>query len=189
MSTGHDEGNNSIFKIALNLAIACLVSGLIIAGVNFVTADAAAQKAVEMKQASMKTLVQDADKFVPIEGHEGWYKAEKDGKTIAYIVPSESKGFEGHMQLLVVITEDGKVLNYDIVSHKETPGLGDKANQQPFKSQFIGKTLENLEVVKDPSEKDKIQAMTGATISSKAVNTAVRKAVEEVLHYTGGEIR
>jgi len=186
MSAGHDD-NSSIFKIALNLAIACLVSGLIIAGVNFVTADAAVQKAAEMKNASMKALVQDADKFNPVEGREGWYKAEKNGKDIAYVVPSESKGFEGHMQLLVVVTDDGKVLNYDIISHKETPGLGDKANHEPFKSQFIGKTLENLQVVKDPSEKDKIQAMTGATISSKAVTAAVKKAVEEVVEFTGGK--
>lgn len=187
MSAGHDDKNNSIFKIALNLTIACLVSGLIISGVNFVTADAAAQKAEEMKKEAMKALVQEAETFVSVEGKEEWFKAEKDGKTIAYVVPSESKGFEGHMQLLVAVTSDGIVLNYDIISHRETPGLGDNANKEPFKSQFIGKTLENLEVVKDPAEKDKIQAMTGATISSKAVTNAVKKAVEEVVHFTGGK--
>jgi len=187
MSAGQNDEKNSIFKITLNLAIACLVSGLIISGVHYVTADAAVQKAEEMKNDSMKALVQEAEKFDAVEGKEGWFLAYKNGKPIAYVVPSESKGFEGHMQLLVAVTSDGKVLNYDIISHKETPGLGDKANQEPFKSQFIGKTLKNLQVVKDPSDKDSIQAMTGATISSKAVNTAVKSAVEEVVHLTGGK--
>ncbi|MDD3653364.1 MAG: RnfABCDGE type electron transport complex subunit G [Desulfotomaculaceae bacterium] len=188
MSAGqHDESSNSILKIALNLAMACFVSGLIIAGVHFVTADAAAQKAEELKMDSMKALVQDVEKFEPVEGKEDWYKAVKDGKTIAYIVPSSSKGFEGHMQLLVAVTSDGTVLNYDIISHKETPGLGDKANEEPFKSQIIGKKADGLEVVKDPSDKEHVQAMTGATISSRAATTAVAKAVEEVVHFTGGK--
>lgn len=188
MSAGqHDEKNNSIFKIASNLAMACFVSGSIIAGVNFVTADAAAQKAVELKTAAMKTLVPEANKFNPVEGKEGWFKAEKDGKAIAYVVPSESKGYGGAIKLLVAVTEDGKVLDYDITTHNETPGLGDKANQEPFKSQLKGKKVENLKVVKDPSDKENIQAMTGATISSKAVTNGVKKAVEEVVELKGGK--
>ncbi len=183
----HDEKNNSIFKIALNLTMACFVSGLIISGVYFITADAAAQKAVDMKNAAMKALVQDADKFNPVEGKEGWFKAEKDGKTIAYIVPSESKGFGGPIHFLVAVTSDGKVLNYDIIKHNETPGLGDKGGQDPFKSQLIGKKAENLKVVKDPSDKENIQAMTGATISSKAVTNGIKEAVEAVAHFTGGK--
>jgi electron transport complex protein RnfG len=188
MSAGHnDEKNSSIFKIASNLAIACLISGVIISGVHFLTADAAAEKAEALKNESMKALVQEAEKFNPVPGKDTWFEAQKDGQTIAYVVPSSSKGFEGHMQLLVAVSKDGTVVNYDIISHKETPGLGDKANQEPFKSQLIGKTIENLQVVKDPAQKDKIQAMTGATITSKAVTTAVKQAVEEVLQFTGGK--
>ncbi|MCG9967215.1 RnfABCDGE type electron transport complex subunit G [Pelotomaculum terephthalicicum JT] len=187
MSGHSDENSNSIFKIAFNLAMTCLVSGLIIAGVYYTTADAAAQKAVDMKNAAMQALVQDADKFNPVEGHEGWYKAEKGGKTIAYVVPSESKGFGGPIQFLVAVTSEGKVLNYDIIKHNETPGLGDKGGKDPFKSQLIGKKIENLQVVKDPSDKENVQAMTGATISSRAVTNGVKKAVEEVVEFTGGK--
>ncbi|OPX89996.1 MAG: Electron transport complex protein RnfG [Pelotomaculum sp. PtaB.Bin104] len=188
MSAGHnDDKNNSIFKIALNLTMACFVSGIIIAGVYFTTADAALEKAAELKTVAMKALVQEANKFEPIEGKEGWFKAEKDGKILAYVVPSESKGYGGVIRLLVAVSSDGKVLNYDITGHNETPGLGDKANQEPFKSQLIGKTAKNLTVVKDPSDKENVQAMTGATISSKAVTNGVKKAVEEVVEFTGGK--
>lgn len=188
MSDGqHNESNNSIFKIATNLAMACFVSGAIIAGVNFVTADAAAQKAEELKTAAMKTLVQEADTFNAVEGKEGWFIAEKDGETIAYVVPTVSKGYGGSIDFLVAVTSDGTVLDYDITAHNETPGLGDKFNQEPFKSQLRGKKAENLKVVKDPADKENIQAMTGATISSKAAAEGVKKAVEEVVQLTGGK--
>ncbi|MDD4169086.1 MAG: RnfABCDGE type electron transport complex subunit G [Desulfotomaculaceae bacterium] len=188
MSDGqHNESNDSIFKIAINLAMACFVSGAIIAGVNFVTADAAAQKAEELKNDAMKALAQEADTFTPVDGKEGWFVAEKDGQMIAYIVPAVSKGYGGSINFLVAVTSDGTVIDYDITSHNETPGLGDKFNQEPFKSQLRGKKAENLKVVKDPSDKEHIQAMTGATISSNAAAEGVKKAVEEVVQLMGGK--
>ena len=83
--------------------------------------------------------------------------------------------------MLVAVSPDGKVIDYNILSANETPGLGDNAAKEPFKSQFKDKTAEALTVVKDPSNKENIQAMTGATISSKAVTKGVKEAVEEVV--------
>ena len=59
--------------------------------------------------------------------------------------------------------------------------------KEPFKSQFKDKTVEALAVVKDPSNKENIQAMTGATISSKAVTKGVKEAVEKVEQFIGGK--
>lgn len=101
----------SIFRIASNLAMACLVSGLVIGSVYYVTAPVAAQKAEMMKQDSMKALVQDADSFQPVDGHEGWFAAMKGGKAEAYIVPSETKGYGGRIRLLVAVTADGRVMD------------------------------------------------------------------------------
>ena len=89
--------------------------------------------------------------------------------------------------MLVSVTSDGKIIDYNILSANETPGLGDNAAKEPFRSQFTGKQAEALTVVKDPSKKENIQAMTGATISSKAVTLAVKNAVEEVVQFTGGK--
>ena len=86
---------HSTFKIAFNLAAACFISGIVIGSVYFVTAPVAAQKAEEMKQASMKALVPEAEHFPEVAGHAGWFAAEKGGKNIAYIVPGESKGYGG----------------------------------------------------------------------------------------------
>ena len=115
----------SIFQIAMNLTVACLVSGVIIAGTYFITAPIAVQKNEMIKNKAMKELVKDADKFKPVKGKKQWFTAEKNGKVIAYVVPAESKGYGGAIKMLVAVTPDGKVIDYNILSDNETPGLGD----------------------------------------------------------------
>lgn len=182
----HHEKNDSILKIALNLAGACIISGIIIATVYFLTNDIARQKQAELNTLALKSLVTEADQYTPVEGKTGWYKASKDGRVIAYIIPSESKGYGGTIKLLVAIGPDNRVLKYTITESKETPGLGDKASQPAFYEQFTGKTLEHLKVTKDAGNKEDIQAISGATITSRAVTLAVKQAVEESSELTKG---
>ena len=177
----------SIFKVAINLIGACLISGVIIGIVYFITAPIAVEKNEMMTQESMKALVNDADTFKEVSGKEKWFTAEKDGEVIAYVVPGESKGYGGAIKMLVAVSSDGKVIDYSILTSNETPGLGSKAAEEPFKGQFKGKQAESLIVTKDASKTENIQAMTGATISSKAVTLAVKDAVEEVVQFTGGK--
>ena len=160
---------------------------MIIAGTYFVTAPVAAQKAIETRQKTMQTLVPQADSFKEVEGKQAWFAAEKGGKIIAYVVPSETKGYGGTIQLLVAVDDNGKVIAYSTVKANETPGLGDRATKSPFKDQFAGKTSANLVVTKDPTDKNDIQAMTGATISSRAFTKAVKQAVDEVVEFEGGK--
>lgn len=182
---GHDA-DNSIFKIGINLTIACLLSGAIIAGVYSVTAPVAAQERENLKTKAMKELVADAQSFKPIDGKADWYAAVKDGKTLAYVVPAESKGYGGAIKMVTAISPDGKVMSYKILSHNETPGLGDKASEPKFAKQFAGKSPADLEVVKTPTDKN-IQALTGATITSRAVTKGVREAAEEVAKYAASQ--
>jgi len=186
MAAEHTTKKYSIFQIALNLMLACFVSGLVIATVYFFTNPIAIKNAEQAKMDSMQELVPEADAFVPIAGQEEWFEATKGGQTVATVVPSEIKGYGGKITMLVAVAPDGTVIDYTILKANETPGLGDKAGREPFKSEIKGKTAENLVVTKDPSKKDNVQAMTGATISSKAVTLGVQNAVKEVDQFTGG---
>lgn len=179
---GHDESQNSILKIGLNLTMACLLSGAIIAGTYAITAPIAAQERVNLKNQAMKELVAEAQTFQQVEGKTDWYAAVKDGKIIAYVVPAESKGYGGSIKMLAAVTPEGKTIDYKILSHFETPGLGDKAAEPKFRKQFAGKAAQEMEVVKVPSDKN-IQALTGATITSRAVTKGIREAVEQVAAY------
>jgi len=181
---GHDD--SSIFKIGINLTIACLLSGAIISGVYVITAPVAAEKREAMKTQAMKELVADAQSFKAVSGKAGWYAAMKDGKVMAYVVPAESKGYGGAIKMLTAVSLDGRDLGYQILSHNETPGLGDNATHPKFSNQFIGKKAQDLEVVKVPTDKN-IQALTGATITSRAVTKGIREAVEKVAAYTASQ--
>lgn len=182
----HVQKEYSILQIALNLTATCFVSGAIIATLYFFTHPLAIQQEKITQQNTMKALVADAEDFKAVDGKEGWYTAEKGGETVAYVVPSETKGYGGTIKLMVAIDKDNKVINYDIISANETPGLGDNAAKEPFKKQFRSKGSDDLVVTKDPSNTKNIQAMTGATISSKAVTKGVKQAVDEVAEFAGG---
>lgn len=180
------QDNNSIFKIALNLTIACLISGCIIAGTYFITADTAVKASLKMRDETMKTMVEGSTSIKEIDGKDGWYEVYKDSDLLGYIVPSDTRGYGGTMELLVAVDKDLKVITFKIVTSKETPGLGSNASEEPFTSQFVGKTEEHLTVTKDPSDTEDVQAISGATISSKAVTLGVKNAVEEMKAYLEG---
>lgn len=182
----HDK-KSSIFQIAMNLTVTCFVSGAIIAGTYFITAPVALKSQAKIKTDAMKSLVVDAQKFDPVKGKQEWFSAEKDGKVIAYVVPAESKGYGGAIKMLVSVTPQGKIIDFNILESKETPGLGDNASKEPFRKQFKSKEAKDLVVVKDATKVDNIQAMTGATISSKAVTKGIKEAVEQVTQFVGGK--
>ncbi len=183
----HEEKKDSIFRIAMNLTIACLVSGVIISCVYYFTHPLAVKNAEMIVKQSMMELIADADDFNPIEGKEGWYEAEKDGQTVAYIIPGEAKGYGGPVVVLVAVSKEFEIIDFSVTKANETPGLGTKAFEDEFRSQYWGKSADSLIVTKDPKNTENIQAITGATISSRAVTNAVKQAVDEVVEFAGGE--
>lgn len=86
-------------------------------------------------------------------------------------------GYSGNIEVMVGVDPNGTVFGIEILSHNETPGLGDKIERPAFKGTFAGKNLENADwrVKKDGGEFDQI---TGATISPRAVVGAVRNGLE-----------
>ena len=81
-------------------------------------------------------------------------------------------GYSGNIDIMVGVRPDNTVVGIEILTHAETPGLGDKIELASFKDQFQTRTLENVDwrVKKDGGEFDQI---TGATISPRAVVKAV----------------
>ena len=125
------------------------------------------------------------DTTVKTIGEKDTFVAEQGGKKVAYIIPTAPKGYGGAIKMLTAVSMDGTVMDYTVLEANETPGLGDRGAKSPFKDQFKGKKLENLEVTKSASEKDKIQAMTGATISSRAFTLGVKQAVQKAAELGG----
>lgn len=179
----HSEHNdNNMFRITLNLTLAALLSGVIIALVFYFTAPIAEVQRVKMKEQSMRDLVPNATAFNPMEGKKEWYRAEKDGELLAYLLMTSEKGFDGHVTMFLAASTEQTVIGFKVLSHKETPGLGDIAFKPKFADQLTGRRHDQLELVKI-QEEGKITAVTGATITSRAVTTAVKKALIELEEY------
>jgi Na+-translocating ferredoxin:NAD+ oxidoreductase subunit G len=104
------------------------------------------------------------------------FPAKKDGNIIAYAVNTYSKtGFSGNISLIAGFKPDGTIINIAVLEQKETPGLGAKMTEQSFKDQFNEKNPSQfvLKVRKDGGEVD---AITAATISSRAFCDAIQRA-------------
>ena len=105
-----------------------------------------------------------------------FYPATSKGKNVGVAVKTFSKnGYGGRIDLMVGFTPDGIINNISVLDQKETPGLGTKMTDSVFKDQFNGKNPEHfkLKVKKDGGDVD---AITAATISSRAFCDAVQKA-------------
>jgi len=112
------------------------------------------------------------------------YTAQKDQDTIGYAVKSTTnKAFSGTFTIMVGFLPDGTINNVEIIDQKETPGLGDKIKTK-WKDQFKSKNPRTfkMKVKKDGGEVD---AITAATISSRAFCDAIDKAYKIIKK--GGE--
>jgi electron transport complex protein RnfG len=108
------------------------------------------------------------------------YPAKKDGEIIGYAVNTYTKtGFAGNISLMAGFKPDGTIISISVLEQKETPGLGTKMNEPGFKDQFNNKNPSEfrLKVKKDGGPVD---AITSATISSRAFCDAVQRAYNTI---------
>ncbi len=101
---------------------------------------------------------------------------KKNGELCGYVIESYGKGYSSFIHTMLAVDSSLKVINITILGHAETPGLGDIIETPDFQKQFYGKRTDNMQVVKTTGT-DKIQAISGATISSRAVVNAQHDAL------------
>ena len=106
------------------------------------------------------------------------YADDTRTKVLGYAVPGTSpNGYAGDIRLMAGLTADRAVITYRVLAANETPGLGAKLGDAAFAAQFAGKPAAALKVKKDGGA---IDALTGATITSRAVCEALADAVARV---------
>ena len=154
------------------LTVICLIITAALAVTNNFTAPVILQASIERAEAARTEIIPEAEGFelMEVEGLSDAapsvtevYKTTND---CGYIFMLSTTGYGGTMSLICGIDNDGKIIAVKTLAHSETKGMGSKTAEEPFRSQFIGKD-ENL---------DGVEAISGATISSKAYLGAIADA-------------
>ncbi|MBI4653985.1 MAG: FMN-binding protein [Nitrospirae bacterium] len=184
-----------IVKIAINLVVIYVIGGLILALVYAKAAPIIFIKQKQEKELALKKMMPEADKievlgtWEPHHKHAEYFVAKKGNKEIGYIVQGFGKGYSSYINILVSVDKNFVVKKISILDHKETPGLGDEIERDYFLKQFTGKTVDNLVVVKTETQSD-IQAISGATISTRAVaEDGVKNGIKMLINKLSGEVK
>ena len=186
--------NKKIVHDALILFAFTVVLGLILGVVYGITKAPIDKVNYENTQAAYKAVFEDADHFEDYDDvdkdaanelvAENGYSDEIDnvvtaldasGNPIGYVMTVTAKdASQSTITFSVGIASDGTVNGYSITDIAETPGLGMKAEDEEFYSQFEGKNVDSFTVVKSaPTADNEIESISGATITSKAMANGV----------------
>lgn len=169
------------------LFVVCVFSTALLAAAHEVTREPIAKAEEDARQLSiMAVLPDDTAECVPAQSMASCYAAyNADGELIAYAVDTSVKGYGGDIRVMTGISADGEVIAVNVYDNsQETPGLGARTSEEEFTAQFKGRSAERgFAVTKDIAKYDgyeTVDAVTGATISSRAVSEAVTRAAELV---------
>ena len=189
----------SFMKDAIILFIITMLSGFMLGAVYEITKEPIAIAKENEKKSAYKEVFPDAtdfqkqdddllskvndslisQNFGKVNVSEVANALDSSGSSLGYVITSTSKdGFGGDVKISVGITKDKKLNGIAFLTLAETPGLGMKAKGEKFSSQFKEKDATFLNVVKTGATKpDEIDAISGATITSRAVTGAVNAAI------------
>ncbi len=183
---------SSFKNMFLVLTCVCVVASGLLAGVNQLTKSAieAANKAKQVN--AIKAVLPEFDndpigESYMITDANGdslrVFPAKKNNETVGMAVETFSdKGFGGNITLMVGFDKSGAIINYQVLNHKETPGLGSKMEEwfhaEKNSQCVLGKVpgSEGLKVSKKVNTEGYVDAITAATISSRAFVDAINKA-------------
>ena len=176
---------STLFNMVAVLFTVTLIASAGVGAVNMITADAIAEANAAATTAAVANVLPEFDKTDISEQTIDdmtivVYTATKGSETVGYAVESMTKnGFGGAIRLMVGFGADGKILNVNVLQQAETPGLGTKMTEDG--NVLLG-SIQNknswevdFKVKKDGGELD---ALTAATISSRAYYEAVARAYE-----------
>lgn len=182
---------DSIAVLVLRLLIITVCAGLILGVVYTVTAGPIAEQQEITANTSRRQVLSGADSFVKVdisgfvndgsdfgEIEDVYAGMDAQDAVIGYTMAIRTKGYSPNLCLTIGIDDAGIVQGVDISSHEETPGLGANATNTDFLGQYVGADGPLTVVKTATGQTGEVQALTGATITSRAVTNAVNMARE-----------
>lgn len=175
-------------------SISVIIAGILAITNNF-TAPVIAKNSEKATNDALSVVVPSALEFKIVEKDEEstnendiYIAYSDDGKETGYAVSVSPLGFGGNIDIIVGFSLDKTITGVEIVNSSETPGLGSKASDKEFKEQFLDKKPPLNVVKNEKAGENTISAISGATITSKAVTSGINTAMTELNNYLGGDI-
>jgi electron transport complex protein RnfG len=178
-----------------------LIAGLLLGLVYEITAPIIAERRLQAKMDAYKVVYQSASEFIEddvltekagkaaetilvengydtITIDEALIAVDASGNKIGYVLSvSTQKGYKGNITLTLGYSLDGTITGMEFLMINETAGLGSKAKEPSFKGQFVNKQIEKFTLSKNATNADEVDALSGATITSRAVLDAVNAGI------------
>ncbi len=180
-----------IIKVGAILFVITALAAALLGFVNAKTAPLIAENNIKKEQTALKAVMPDAADFKEIEltpelknvedGRGEITKAyaalDQSGRVTGACVITETSGYDIGIQTVTGVNEDKTVAGVEIISLNETPGLGAKATDASFREQYTGKSA-GIGVSKSGATDADIQAISGATLTSRGVTNGVNIALD-----------
>ncbi len=181
------DGGYMKVKMVLSLLIVCLVAAGLLSWVYSVTTPIIEEGIRTKLDEQLKVVFPSACVFDPlvVEGDTLlrdtlWIAIDSVGNKVGIVFKVFPMGYGGPIETLVALATDTGVVAIRPATPseglKETPGLGVRITEPWFMEQFRGKKMKNIQLKKDGGT---IDAITAATISSRAVTEGVREGIEK----------
>lgn len=173
---------------ALSLFLICAITTLLLAASNEATkgpiADLAAQTALEAQQTVLPAAASFEDRLAS-DGTAYSVGLDSSGQPVGYVFTTSASGYGGLIKVMTGLNANGAITGVELLEISETAGLGMNAQKESFRNQFLGLTG-SVEVTKSTAGDGEITALTGATITSRAVTNAVNQALALYQSEIGG---
>ncbi len=158
-----------LFKYAFILGLICFLSSSVLAVVNGITESHILMQKVKAEDLALRQIMGEEFHFKPhyIDEKIDYYKAynSQDQSLAGFVLKVQAKGFNSQIEILTALNLNLEVSQVKILSQNETPGLGTRITEGNFLERFKNRGLEDL---------NRVEAITGATISSGAVIKAIK---------------
>jgi electron transport complex protein RnfG len=174
-----------IIKPALSLFLITAIATALLGLVRNLTLEPIENQRKRTQERIMKEVLPMASDFREISVEKSGYivrilEGTIAGETTGFVIELSPVGYSGIINMMVGISKaDNKITGMRVIRHSETPGLGALAVNERFYNRFNGKELVPLRVVRTSSgSHDEIEAITAATITTRAITNAVNEATE-----------
>ncbi len=173
-----------ILRLSITLAVIAILSASLLTGMESITEPIIRERRHEEFLKTLQDFFPEVDDYETeeIEGDQYNIIYDSDDEIIGIMAATETTGYGGTINYYLAVNREGEIIGIRIISHSETPGIGDVITADGFQEQFIGKSYE------DPIEAgEDVDIVSGATESTGSMIDSISRVVNTIAEYFLGQ--